>query len=80
MSQGVSQLLEMGKIQPLIGNPYNGPVNPYYWVDDNPLLYGNIGGLGPSTNVHIPKDASLKSLGNTSLLTRLGVDIITRQL
>ena len=36
-------------IQPLIGNPYNGFVNPYYWVDDHPLLYGNIGSLDPST-------------------------------
>ena len=23
-------------------NPYNGYINPYYWVDDHPLLYGNI--------------------------------------
>ena len=30
-------------IQPLIGNPYNGYINPYYWVDDHPLLYGNNG-------------------------------------
>ena len=21
-------------IPPLIGNPYNGPINPYYWVDE----------------------------------------------
>ena len=37
-------------IQPLIGNPYNGYINPYYWVDDHPLLYGNNGSLDPSTN------------------------------
>ena len=30
-------------------NPYNGYVNPYYWVDDHPLLYGNNGSLDPST-------------------------------
>ena len=30
-------------------NPYNGYINPYYWVDDHPLLYGNIGSLDPST-------------------------------
>ena len=35
-------------IQPLIGNPYNGYINPYYWVDDHPLLYGNTGSLDPS--------------------------------
>ena len=23
-----------------IGNPYNGYINPYYWVDDHPLLLG----------------------------------------
>ena len=38
-------------IQPLIGNPYNGYINPYYWVDDHPLLYyGNNGSLDPSTS------------------------------
>ena len=24
-------------------NPYNGYINPYYWVDDHPLLYANNG-------------------------------------
>ena len=24
-------------------------MNPYYWVDDHPLLYGNDGSLDPST-------------------------------
>ena len=39
-----SKLLVLGMvIQPLIGNPYNGYINPYYWVDDHPLLYGNKG-------------------------------------
>ena len=32
-------VLGMGDLQPLIGNPYNGYINPYYWVDDHPLLY-----------------------------------------
>ena len=39
----------MGDLQPLIGNPYNGYINPYYWIDDHPLLYGNNGSLDPST-------------------------------
>ena len=30
-------------------NPYNGYINPYYWVDDHPLLYGNNGILDPGT-------------------------------
>ena len=49
-----SKLLVLGMvIQPLIGNPYNGYINPYYWVDDHPLLYGNIGSLDPSTYIYI---------------------------
>ena len=43
----------MGDLPPLIGNPYNGYRNPYYWVDDHPLLYGNNGSLDPSTYRHI---------------------------
>ena len=47
-----SKLLVLGMvIPPLIGNPYNGYINPYYWVDDHPLLYGNNGSLDPSTYV-----------------------------
>ena len=45
-----SKLLVLGMvIQPLIGNPYTGYINPYYWVDDHPLLYGNNGSLDPGT-------------------------------
>ena len=39
-------------IPPFIGilwNPYHGYINPYYWVDDHPLLYGNNGSLDPGT-------------------------------
>ena len=43
MSQGLNSLY------PNFGNPYNGYINPYYWVDDHPLLYGNNGSLDPST-------------------------------
>ena len=31
--------------------PYNGYINPYYWVDDHPLLYGNNGSLDPGTYI-----------------------------
>ena len=34
-------------------NPYNGYINPYYWVDDHPLLYGNNGSLDPSTYIYL---------------------------
>ena len=45
-----SKLLVLGMvIQPLIGNPCNGYINPYYWVDDHSLLYGNNGSLDPGT-------------------------------
>ena len=33
-------------------NPYNGYINPYYWVDDHPLSYGNNGSLDPSTYMY----------------------------
>ena len=39
-------------------NPYNGYINPYYWVDDHPLLYGNNGSLDPSTH---PKQALVET-------------------
>ena len=44
-------------IPPLIGirNPYNGYINPYYWVDDHPLLYGNNGSW--STLAHMEREA-----------------------
>ena len=48
-----SKLLVLGMvIPPLIGNPYNGYINPYYWVDDHPILYGNNGSLDPSTSTY----------------------------
>ncbi len=34
-------------------NPYNGYTNPYYWVDDHPLLYGNNGSLDPGTYKYV---------------------------
>ena len=50
-SEPGSKLVVLGTaIPPLIGNPYNGYINPYYWVDDHPLLYGNNGSLDPSTS------------------------------
>ena len=30
-------------------NPYNKYINPYYWVDDNPILFGNCESLDPGT-------------------------------
>ena len=44
-------------------NPYNGYINPYYWVDDHPLLYGNNGSLDPGTNEIGHKEVNSESLG-----------------
>ena len=44
--------LGMGDIPPFNRNPYNGYINPYYWVDDHPLLYGNNGSLDPGTYIY----------------------------
>ena len=41
-------------------NPCNGYINPYYWVDDHPLLYGNNGSLDPGTYL-FPAFFSLES-------------------
>ena len=32
---------------------YNGYVNPYYELDDHPLLYGNNGSLDPLTYIYL---------------------------
>ena len=45
-----SKLPILGMAMPtLIGKTYNGSINPYYWVDDHSLLYGNHRSLDPST-------------------------------
>ena len=47
-----SKLRILGIFVPLLtGNPYNGYLNPYYWVDDYPLLYGKNGSLDPITQM-----------------------------
>ena len=45
-------------------NPYNGYINPYYWVDDHPLLYGNNGSLDPG-KYHM--DGSIFMISQTDL-------------
>ena len=54
-------------------NPYNGYINPYYWVDDHPLLYGNNGSLDPGTHrdtVPIPNNVSCRYPGAKSYRKR----------
>ena len=64
-------------------NPYNGYINPYYWVDDHPLLYGNSGSLDPGTNAD-PISANLEGDGVCSAAAfstrwRSGLDLIKVQ-
>ena len=50
--QGCRVFLGMGNLPPLVRiliMGYNGYINPYHWVDDHPLLYGNNGSLDPGT-------------------------------
>ena len=42
---GCRVLLGMGNLPPLIGNPYNGYINPYYWVDEFIPYYMEIMGV-----------------------------------
>ena len=47
-----SKVAILGMVIPLFNrNPYNGYINPYYWVDDHPLLYGNNGSLDPIAHI-----------------------------
>jgi len=59
-------------IPSLIGNPYNWYINPYYWVDDHPLLLcGNNGSFDPSTYVDIiiePVDPMIPNVKNVMYL------------
>ena len=65
-----SKLVVLGMvIQPLLGNPYNGYINPYYWVDDHPQLYGNNVSLDPGTHVDfwlVPQMRSKRAPRTTS--------------
>ena len=58
-------------IPPLIGNPYYRYINPYYWVDDHPLLYGNSGSLDPGTDVPNGTFVYLPSRGGLKLMVFL---------
>ncbi len=48
-------------IQPLTRNPYNGYINPYYWVDDHPLLYENNGSLDAIAHMKYMKECKESS-------------------
>ncbi len=52
-------------------NPYNGYINPYYWVDDLPLLYGNNGSLDPSTNGYFQIIFTLEIVCSNKALAKL---------
>ena len=48
----LSRFFGDGKPPTFNRNPCNGYINPYYWVDDHPLLYGNTRSLDPGTYIH----------------------------
>ena len=71
-----SKLLVLGMvIQPLIENPYNGYINPYYWVDDHPPLYGNNGSLDHGTYSNMSDPPFSSTLKTTLNLSWIGVAI-----
>ena len=51
-------------------NPYNGYINPYHWVDDHPLLYGNNGSLDPGTYGESPLFAIRFHIPSSKLTAR----------
>ena len=60
----LSRFFGDGKNPTFNRNPYDAYINPYYWVDDHPLLYGNKGSLDPGTygdNVDTPNKNSGKN-------------------
>ena len=75
-----SKLLIMGMvIPPLIGNPYNGYINPYYWVDDpstyksnhtsRPARHPSVHVVHPSFWAGSPKPFDLKSWNFRTLVS-----------
>ena len=63
-------------IPPFNRIPYNVYINPYYWVDDHPLLYGNNGSLDPGTYELIQIIETLKWIGFELYYHRLIVTLI----
>ena len=67
-----------------VGFPTIGYINPYYWVDDHPLLYGNIGSLDPIAHVfcfclRIPGHECVQQLfGSCMTVLRGGAVTLTR--
>ena len=61
-------------------NPYSGYINPYYWVDDHPLLYiyGNNGSLGLGTCVCFCPDIGGDLNKNLVSLLPQGIIITSR--
>ena len=75
----------------VIGNPYIGYINPHYWVDDHPLLYGNDGSLDLSTYIQenyntplehtqsaIPGSPTMKGIPAYSLLVKVARGVFQR--
>ena len=76
-----SRYIGDGKPSTFNRNPYNGYINPYYWVDDHPLLYGNNGSLDPGTSVFVSSKRQVKLESFTKIFSsnRKG-DFLTKRL
>ena len=59
-------------------NPYNRYINPYYWVDDHPLLDGNNGSLDPGTSMDCFRDRRLGSPPSFDSTSASGLKIFIR--
>ena len=55
-------------------NPYNGYMNPYYWVNDHPLLYGNNVSLHPGTYLYAERGSKSAFYSGISVSSHLGYD------
>ena len=55
-------------IQPLIGNPYNGYINPYYWVDEFIPYYMEIMGVDRPDRTYVSRDKKKTSISLASCL------------
>ena len=69
-------MLGDGRAPPLIGNPYNGYINPYYWLDDHPLLCGNHGSLDPGTYEETSKNKHMANVTHVFLNAFLAKDFL----
>ena len=65
-------------IQPLMTESLQGYINPYYWVDDHPLLYGNNASLDPTCSTFHKNYTSATSDFQPGDVTRFSATALQR--